>query len=201
LLEFGHYVCQAHGDTVRTRELGGRIAAVVRAVAIAKAEGAILERGVVAPIWEPQKMMNLHPLSQSNQKLQQAKPTTSLPQEPLKQVAKSIGDDDVAVPSFDSLADTVSGASSSFSKIFDDGFLASSIKGKSQQQPLALLEEHAKKKRLGSVYVRIMTTETVCTDSCPHSPSIYISKAYPLSLPPPKFFVVIGSKTFVLPNG
>ncbi len=173
----------------------------MRAVAIAKAEGAILERGVVAPIWEPQKMLNLQPLCQSNQKLQQAKPTGSLPQEPLKQVSKSNRDDDVAVPSFDSLDDTASGASSSFNKIFDDGFLASSVKGKNQQQPLALLEEHAKKKRLGSVYVRMMTTEIVCTDSCPYSPSIYISKAYPLSLPHPKFCVVIGSKTFVLPNG
>ena len=184
---------------MRTRELGGRIAAVVRAVATAKAEGAVLDRGVIAPIWAPQQMMNLQPQNQSNPKLQHA--AAQLPQEPSKKPVKSCAVEEVATPSFDSLDDTASSDSSCASKIFEDGFLASSVKGKNQQQPLALLEEHAKKKRLGSVYVRIMTSETVCTDPCPHSPSIYVSKAHPPSLPPPKFFLVIGSKTYVPPNG
>jgi hypothetical protein len=182
--------------------MGGRIAAVVRAVATAKAEGANLDVGVIAPVWQPQKMMDLQPQNQPKQKPQQTAPSAPPLQESSKRsTASATHDDDVAVPSFDSLDDTASSASSCSGKIFDDGFLASSVKGKSQQRPLALLEEHAKKKRLGSVYVRTATAETVCTDSCPHHPSIYISKAFPASLPPPKFFVVIGSKTHVPPNG
>ena len=173
----------------------------MRAVATARAEGAVLDHGVDAPIWQPQQMMNLQPLNQTNQKPQQQKPAIPLLQEQAKKQPKAAADDDAAMPSFDSLEDTASSTSSCSSKIFDDGHLASSVKGKSQQQPLALLEEHAKKKRLGSVYVRAMSAETVCTDSCPHPPSIYISGAYPPSLPPPKFFVVIGSKTFIPPNG
>ncbi len=175
---------------------------MVRAVANAKAEGAMLDRGVIAPIWEPQKMMNLQPQLQSKQKSLQTASSAPLLQTSLKHAAKSATpDDDVVVPSFDSLEDTASSTSSCSSKIFDDGFLASSVKGKSQQQPLALLEEHAKKKRLGSVYVRATNAETTCTDSSQHHPSIYLSKTFPASLPPPKFFVVIGSKSYVLPNG
>ena len=186
---------------MRTRELGGRIAAVVRGIAIAKAEGAVLDHGVAAPIWAPQKMMSMQPHSQAIPKLLQPNPAAQSSQQPAKQRAKSPVVDDADIPSFDSLGDTASCVSSSLTKIFEDGFLSSSVKGKNQQQPLALLEEHAKKKRLGSVYVRISTAETVCTDSCPFNPSIYISKAYPSSLPPPKFSLVIGSKTYVPPHG
>jgi hypothetical protein len=194
---------QAHGDTVRTRELGGRIAAVVRAVAIAKAEGAVLDRGVLAPVWQPQKMMNLQPQDQTSIKTQQKiTPLHPLPQEAPKKPATSTAlDDDDPLPSFDSLDDTASSISSCSSKVFEDGFLSSSIKGKSQQQPLALLEEHAKKKRLGSVYVRTTSADFVCTDTLPHHHTVYISKAFAASLPSPKFFVVIGSKTYVPPNG
>ena len=162
----------------------------------------MLDRGVIAPIWEPQKMMNLQPQLESKQKPLQTSSSAPLLQTSLKQAAKAATpDDDVVVPSFDSLEDTASSTSSCSSKIFDDGFLASSVKGKSQQQPLALLEEHAKKKRLGSVYVRTTNAETTCTDSSQYHPSIYLSKTFPVSLPPPKFFVVIGSKTFIPPNG
>lgn len=198
-----HYAPQAHGDTVRTRELGGRIAAVVRAVALAKAEGAVLDRGVFAPVWQPQKMMNLQPQEQANVKTQQ-KITPLLPllqESPKKPATSTARDDDDPLPSFDSLDDTASSTSSCSSKIFEDGFLSSSIKGKSQQQPLALLEEHAKKKRLGSVYVRTASAELVCTDTLPHHHSVYLSKAFTAPLPSPKFFVVIGSKTYVPPNG
>lgn len=186
---------------MRTRELGGRIAAVVRAIATAKAEGAVLDRGVDAPIWVPQKMMSMQPNGHANPKPQQPNPAVPTSLVPAKQRAKSPLVDDAALPSFDSLDDTASSVSSSSTKIFEDGFLASSVKGKNQQQPLALLEEHAKKKRLGSVYVRIVTAETVCSDSSLYNPSIYLSKSYPPSLPPPKFSVVIGSKTYVAPNG
>jgi hypothetical protein len=192
---------QARCDAAGSRELGGRIAAVVRAIATAKAEGAILDRGVDAPIWVPQKTMNIQPRSAANPTPKQPDLAVVQSQAPTKQRETLPASDDAAVPSFDSLDDTASCASSSVTKLFEDGFLASSVKGKHQQQPLALLEEHAKKKRLGNVYVRGYTPETVCTDSCAYNSSIYLSKAHPTSLPPPKFYLIIGSKTYVPPNG
>jgi hypothetical protein len=198
-----HCAPQMRCDVARCRDLGGRIAVVVRAIAIAKTEGAVLDRDVVAPIWQPQQTMCMPPPNTCSKEKPQQKPADALPLAPPTSVhtTQRDADEDPVAISFDSLGDVASSSPTCSTKIFADGILTSSVQGKTQQQPLALLQEHAKKKRLGSVYVRTITAETVCSDPCPYESSVYTPSSCSSSLPPPKFSVVIGSKTYVPPHG